>query len=106
MTVTGEGKRFGAGGDVASLVAATERGLYLWGMATKLEAQLRRAPVARTSTHVTGLRGHRHRHLPRREPRWEREILRRSASAFAADSMRPPPQRPVERSVGARPHAG
>ncbi|MFE9445726.1 enoyl-CoA hydratase/isomerase family protein [Streptomyces sp. NPDC006602] len=42
VTVTGEGKRFCAGGDVASFVATTDRPSYLQNLATELEAQLRR----------------------------------------------------------------
>ncbi|CUR55637.1 Enoyl-CoA hydratase (fragment) [metagenome] len=42
ITLTGEGTRFCAGGDVASFVAADDRADYLHQLASELETQLRR----------------------------------------------------------------
>lgn len=42
ITLTGEGSRFCAGGDVSSFVAAPDRATYLHELATELEAQLGR----------------------------------------------------------------
>jgi 2-(1,2-epoxy-1,2-dihydrophenyl)acetyl-CoA isomerase len=42
VLVTGEGKRFCAGGDVASFGGASDRAAHLWELATVLEANLRR----------------------------------------------------------------
>jgi len=42
ITITAEGKRFCAGGDVASFVSATDPASYVARLATELEAQLRR----------------------------------------------------------------
>jgi 2-(1,2-epoxy-1,2-dihydrophenyl)acetyl-CoA isomerase len=42
VLVTGEGARFCAGGDVRSFVAANDQPGYLWALAERLEAELRR----------------------------------------------------------------
>ncbi len=56
VTLTGEGKRFCAGGDVSSFLAADDPGSYLHELVTELEAPLRRLSELRKPV-VAGVQG-------------------------------------------------